>query len=257
MKKNNFRILLILCLGFGVNGLATLSLAKTKTTEAHAKKIENVLDRLEERLIDKESSPLTLEEQEKRSQKISNEPKNVQKYVPKSPTKITGKTPSASNLNELQRKINEYDTRLELLESDVRKVQSNTREAAATDNTVSLEIRIAEGSNIAIRTLSATLDGSSLYNQVDPAGLWMPTKSIPLFYGPLQPGVHTIDIDGYIAPNQGKDGSQADWRQKGIKQSLSFTLAEGVQRKTFAIEISSGNGDKSPPTAKLVDREVK
>jgi hypothetical protein len=255
MRNSQFKTTVGTILGVTLLSPAPWIFAKAKSTEAHAKQIETVLDKLEQRLIDKESSPLTLEEAEQASKTKSNEPKRIQKFVPKASGKIKGNTPSGKNLQELQRNLNEYDNRIEILESDLRKLGSSVQEAAATDNQVALEIRTANDSKIMIRTLTATLDGNTLYSQVDPAGLWMPARAIPLFYGPLQPGSHKIEINGFISPSTDLTPSGPSWRQKSIKQSFSFDVPEGKTRKTIAIEISDSQGD-GQPIAKIQETEA-
>ena len=225
--------------------------------DIQAKKIENVLDKLEQRLIDKEASPLTFEESENAKIPEKSAAKGKQKYAPKSATKITGQTPSGRNLREMQKKLSEYDTRIDQLEGDVRKLRAGVYEDSATDNQVMIEIKAGNQSKFIIRTLNARLDGNTLYNQLDAAGLWMPTRSVPIFFGPMQPGDHRVDISATIAPLSSDGLEMPSWKQKSLQQSFTFSLHDGKARKSITIEINDTKGDGSQPIAKLAEADIK
>jgi hypothetical protein len=231
--------------------------AEAASTETQANKIENVLDKLEQRLIDKESSPLTFDESETAKSPEKVPAKAKQRYAPKSAARISGQTPSGRNIQELQKKLGEYDTRVDLLEADVRKLRAGVYEDSATDNQVMLEIKAGNESKFIIRTLHARLDGNTLYNQMDAAGLWMPTRSVPVFFGPLQPGEHRVDISATIAPLSGDGLEMPSWKQKSLQQSFSFSLSDGKARKSITIEINDSKGDGSQPVAKLAEADIK
>lgn len=231
--------------------------AATKHPKAEEKKIETVLDKLDRRLLDKEANPLTLDEQEDLGAHGKKIGAPTQTYSPKSAAKITGNTPSGKNIQELQRKINEYDGRVEILESDLRKLRSSVYEASATDNQVMVEVKSGNDTKFIIRTLTARLDGNTLYNQVDPAGLWMPTRSVPLFYGPLQPGEHRLDLSAMLAPLSADGLEMPSWNKRGLQQSFTFNVADGKLRKTVSIEINDAKGDGSQPVAKMAEVEIK
>ena len=231
--------------------------ASSKRPKAEEKKIETVLDKLDRRLLDKEANPLTLDEQDATSGHTKNIGAPTQTYSPKSTAKITGNTPTGKNIQELQRKINEYDGRVEILESDLRKLRSGIYEASATDNQVMVEVKSGNNTKFIIRTLTARLDGNTLYNQADPAGLWMPTRSVPLFYGPLQPGEHRIDLTAMLAPLSSDGLEMPSWNKRGLQQSFTFNVADGKLRKTVSIEINDAKGDGSQPVAKITEAEIK
>jgi hypothetical protein len=241
-----------------VTALAVIPLgAQAASTEAQSRKIENVLDKLEQRLIDKEASPLTFDETENAKNPQKETTKTKQKYAPKSAARISGQTPSGRNIQELQKKLGEYDSRIDLLEADVRKLRAGVYEDSATDNQVMLEVKAGNQSKFIIRTLHARLDGNTLYNQMDAAGLWMPTRSVPVFFGPLQPGEHRVDISATIAPLSADGLEMPSWKQKSLQQSFTFALSDGKARKSITIEINDSKGDGSQPVAKLAEADIK
>ena len=85
-------------------------------SDEQSKNLESVLDKLERRLLDRESAPLTYAE--KKSVEASDT--TTGKGQAKTPTievktnkEIEGQTPNAKSLSEIQRKIAEYDAQLE------------------------------------------------------------------------------------------------------------------------------------------------
>lgn len=235
----------------------SVAASSTKSLKNQDRKIESVLDTLDRRLLDKEASPLTLDEDADAAGTSIKGSKPTQTYSPRSSASIKGNTTSGKNIQELQKKINEYDGRIEILESDLRKLRSGVYEASVTDNQVMVEVKSGNETKFIIRTLTARLDGNTLYNQIDPAGLWMPTRSIPLFYGPLQPGEHRIDLTAMLAPLSTDGLEMPSWNKKGLQQSFTFNVADGKARKTISIEINDAKGDGSQPVAKMSEVEIK
>lgn len=242
-------------------GLSGLAESKNVNNEAQAKRLESVLDRLEKRLIDKESSPLTSEEAA-RVAADANSPTNTsqkadQKYVPKAPKIIKGQTQTGRNIQELQKKLNEYDNRIEILESDMRRLRSTMQENAATDNVVSLQLKTDTQHPVILKTLAAVLDGNTIYSQIDPAGLWIPSKIIPLFYGPLKPGAHNLEITATTSTSMDEATAAGSWKQKALSQTFEFSVPEGRQRKSITVEIGRSEGYDANPTATMYESEVK
>ncbi len=237
----------------------TPAFAQRKSTDAHAKQIESVLDRLEKKLIDKESSPLTQEENERAvaAERNSGKTPQQQRYIPKSPANVRGETQSGRNIQEVQKKLNEYDNRIEILESEMRRLRSGISESAATDNVVSVQLKTDNNRPVILKTLAASLDGNTLYSQIDPAGLWIPSKIIPLFYGPLKPGTHRLDITSTVASIKDNEAGSGAWRQKTLSQSFQFSVPEGKQRKSITVEVGQSTGSEGTPVAVLYESEVK
>lgn len=230
------------------------------TPDKSSEKLDSVLEKLEKRLIDREADPLTQsEENDTKNQKPDKQSdKNpTQKYAPKAAAKVSAQTPAAKNIKEIQSKINEYDNRIEILESDLRRLRSSIYDASVTDNQVMLEVKSNDSSNFIIKTLTARLDGSTLYDQSEGSGLWMPSRSIPLFFGPLKPGDHQLEILATIAPAASSGVESPTWKNKSLQQSLSFAIPDGKSRKHLSIEITDQGNDGSKPVAKLTEGDLK
>jgi len=230
------------------------------TPDKSSEKLDSVLDKLEKQLIDREADPLTQsEDNAAKNQKFDKKSgKNpTQKYAPKAAAKVSGQTPAAKNIKEIQSKINEYDNRIEILESDLRRLRSSIYDTSVTDNQVMLEVKSNDGTNFIIKTLTARLDGSTLYDQSEASGLWMPSRSIPLFFGPLKPGDHQLEVVATIAPAGSSGLESPTWKNKSLQQSFNFAIPDGKARKHLSIEITDQGNDGTRPVAKLTEGDLK
>ena len=237
-----------------------MTVALAVTPDKSSEKLDSVLDKLEQRLIDREADPLTQSEENaaKKPKSDKQSGKNpTQKYAPKAAAKVSGQTPAAKNIKEIQSKINEYDNRIEILESDLRRLRSSIYDASVTDNQVMLEVKSNDGSNFIIKTLTARLDGSTLYDQSEASGLWMPSRSIPLFFGPLKPGDHQLEVVATIAPAASSGLESPTWKNKSLQQSFNFAIPDGKARKHLSIEITDQGTDGTRPVAKLTEGDLK
>jgi hypothetical protein len=244
-----------------VVNITPAALANQQNTDKHAKKIETILDKLEKKLIDKETSPLTQEETTRDAiRKKATDNQNIPtpyRYAPKSPANINGTERQNKNIQELQKKLNEYESRLEFLESDMRKLQSDLHENAVTDNVVSIQVRIEDHQETTLKTLAVSLDGNSVYSQIDPAGLWIPAKTIPLFYGPLTPGTHRIDLVTNIATKNKTKNYGAEWLHKTISKTFEFSVLEGQQRRAITLQISTSSDPDRQPAVTILEADIK
>src|SRR5262249_59557781 len=84
------------------------------------------------------------------------------------------------------------------LASNVQKTKQGILDDAKIDNYVSLEANLADTDAAALKNLSVKLDGYAVYELSDASGLWMPSKTVPLYAGPLQPGVHRLHLEARL-----------------------------------------------------------
>ena len=223
-----------------------------------SKSLESVLDKLEHRLLDRESQPLTYDEKkaEARPADIRAQKEPASAIEIKNDAPIGAQTPNSKALNQIQKKINEYDSEIDILESETRKLRTDVVEASAVDNAVTLEVKLKDPGQSTLRTLTARLDGSLIFNQTDPAGIWIPGKSVTVFQGPTQPGEHRIDITA-TTMNTNRDGLPVqNWQQKLIKETFTVTVPDGKQRRSWTIEFDASEAEGSKNVAKLIEAKV-
>lgn len=222
----------------------------TGNTDKQADKIESVLDKLESRYLDRESGPLTYEEQAK---PVGNDKKPAEILEIKPKSSIQAETPNGKILKDIQAKITEYDNQLDSLEADARKLKAGLVEGSTTDNQVTVDVRLKDPKVASMRTLTAKIDGSTLFNQNDPAGMWIPAKSVAIYQGPMQPGTHRLDVTAVVTRTNADGLALSGWNQQQIIQSFTFDVPEGKVRKAVAIELEVGNAKSEKATAKIAE----
>ena len=159
------------------------------------------------------------------------------------------------SIKDIDAKIKEFDHRIDILESDLARIQSTLHDSSVTDNRALIEIRALDSAQFIIRTINAKLDGLSLYNQSDSAGIWTPNQTITVFHGPLTPGSHRLSIDGVIAPLS-KDGLKLPTLQhKAVQASFEIVVPEGRSRKHYVVELSDDASANSKPRVKLAESD--
>lgn len=161
------------------------------------------------------------------------------------------------SIKDIEAKIQEYDSRIDILESDLARIQSSLHDASVTDNKVLIEVRTQNQAKFVIRDLAAKLDGSSLYDQKDSAGIWMPNQTIAVFHGPLKPGNHSINIQAIISPLSNDGLKLPTWQHKTIESVFDIEIPEGRSRKRFVVELSDDADSSSKPRAKIAESDYK
>jgi hypothetical protein len=218
--------------------------------------LDNILDHLEKKMSDQATLELpdTTNSSEKRMRSGS---KKARDLAPETPGVSQKSEARQKSIKDIRSKISEYDNRIEILESDLRRLRANVYDASVTDNLVALEIRPAETAKFLIRDLRANLDGHTLYNRRDASGLWMPSKSIILFHGPLRPGDHQIDLSTVVVPLSPDGLKLPTPEHRTLDQSFRFQIPEGKQRRRLVLEISNTTDENPKPVARLLESEIK
>jgi len=166
-------------------------------------------------------------------------------------------TGQLTTIKDIEAKIQEYDHRIDILESDLARIQSNLHDASVTDNNVLFEVKAQSSAKFVIRDLAAKLDGNSLYDQKDSAGIWMPNQTIEVFHGPLKPGSHRFQIQAVVSPLSNEGLKLPTWQHKTVEANFDITIPEGRSRKHFVVELSHEPDSSSAPRAKIAESDYK
>lgn len=227
--------------------------AATSETDQQSTRIESVLDKLEARYLDRESAPLTYDEQRAKAMTPPGKPAESI-TVKREP--ITGKTPNQKILSEIQSKINEYENQIDSLEADARKMKSQVIQGSTTDNLITIEAKLKNAKTAGIQALTAKVDGSLLFNQVDPAGMWMPSSTVSIYHGPMQPGDHTIELTAVLTKTNSNGLAVAGWTPQQVQRSFKISLPDGKVRKHIVIELDTSSEQSGKAVAKLTEHET-
>jgi hypothetical protein len=256
VSKNLALIVAVLVLPTTLRGQADNHTRSPASKGAEKDDLDTILDHLEKKMDDQD----TIEPADQKhlsEKKISSGPKKARDLTPQIHNVSQKSASRQKTMKNIQSKISEYDNRIEILESDLRRLRANVYDASVTDNLIGIEIRPAEPAKFLIRDLQASLDGHTLYNRRDASGLWMPSKSIILFHGPLRPGDHQIELSTVIAPLSHDGLKLPTSEHKTLDQSFRFQIPEGKHRRQLVLEISNTADENPKPIARLLESETK
>jgi hypothetical protein len=218
-------------------GAAWLAASAFRPATAHAEgagadtsSVDAIIDRLEKRLLDQEGDGLTFSEKSDNDYIVKPSTKPSKTYKFDKGQKIEAAPTQMDELKSVGSLVTELETEVDHLASAVQKTKQQVLDEAAIDNFVSIEASLADTDEAAIKTLTVKIDGYSVYELAEAAGLWMPSKSVPLFAGPLQPGTHRLDLEARLV----------------MRHKQPMPMNSDVYRsvnKTFDVTVGGGNAN--------------
>ena len=118
---------------------------------------------------------------------------------------------------------------------------------------VYLEAHIMEAEKTNLKSIRVKVDGFTVYQVRDTAGLWTPKSAIPLYSGPLSAGTHRIEISASIGEIQ-KPGLPVNGPSfKSIEQAFEIQVPLGSTNKKYQIAIAPAADAGAAPTVTLKD----
>jgi hypothetical protein len=198
--------------------------------------VDSILDRLEKRLLDQEADGLSFGEKEAIDGSVGYE---------KPDAKINGRrvavdasTVDMDRMKSLTKVVADLEGQVDQLASSVQKTKQGILDDSAVDNFVTFEAQLADSETASIKTLNVKLDGYPLYELSEASGLWMPSKSVPLYAGPLQPGNHRVDLEARIVVKHKKALPMNGDIYRFVNKSFEVAVASGTTNNRYVITIT-------------------
>jgi len=211
-------------------------------------KVDQVLDRLEKHLLDQEADGLTFGE---KLPPPPSEEDEARTFNYDKGTSIEATPPTQDTLKGLKQAVTALEGQVDQLASNVQKTKQAIVDDATIDNYLTLEARLSDSDAASLKTLNVKLDGYAIYELADTAGLWMPTKSIPLYAGPLQPGKHRIDLQARLVM-RAKDRLPLNGDvYRFVNKTFDLTVPGGASVDHYVITITPPAKLSSIPEASL------
>ena len=215
--------------------------------------VDSVLDRLEKRLLDQEADGLTFGERQNdpaflRTPEVA-APKKTYRF---GSTKIEATPKQAERLKEVGKLVAELEAQVDQLASSVQKTKQSVVDDAAIDNFVTMAAQLGDTDSATIKNLTVKLDGFDLYALSDSSGLWLPSKNLPIYAGPLQPGNHRVDLEVRLVMRQEQNLPLNGDIYRFINKSFDITVtgARSNARYIIAIKAPDKLGDSADATLK-------
>ncbi len=221
---------------------SSLALAQAKAQKP-LNEVESILDQLEKRLQENEvktSAPMSFG-----SKKYLKSDEGLVKFKQE---KIEADLNESQKLISLSEAISKLEDDINKIDSEVHLARQSLLETAKIDNVVEIEGLIGNPDKIALRSLLVHIDGYEVYTLNDSNGLWIPSKSIPLYSGPMSPGKHRVTIDARISSKSSDHFPFINGDYQVVSRSFEIDIPDGVFKKRWSIDLAK-NSTKNYPKA--------
>ncbi len=213
--------------------------------------IESVLDQLEQKLIDQESDGLTYGEKSARNSRKM--PEKAAKSIKLKTETLEGKTVEAKRIDDVNTLLRDLEQRVEQFAGKVQIAKQQVLEAAKIDNLINIDTILENTDKFAINSLTIRLDGQAVYTLKDSSGVWMPNKTLPIYSGPLEPGMHRLDFEARIVMKS-QDGLPLNSDlYKFISQSYDLPIRQDTKLSRYAVVLTPPSEPTAQPVAILKD----
>jgi hypothetical protein len=197
--------------------------------------VDKVLDKLEQRLLDDESETFSAND---RNSVTTIAPKKEATTKMKFDKEIVyGNTRDSDELAKLAALISQLETRTDTLASNVQRTKQKVIDDATVDNYVAVEAGLTETDAAAIKTLNVRIDGFDVYGLHDATGLWLPSKSVGIYAGPLKPGNHRLDVELRLVLRHAKGLPLNSDVFRYVNKSFNFVIPNGRLQSRFMLQI--------------------
>jgi hypothetical protein len=212
-------------------------------------KADSILDKLERSLLDQSPDSLSFGEKVKAKTPPTTK-SSVPVYTYESTSPIESDAGSI-DFKSLTRLISDLENQVDKLASSVQATKQKIVDDASIDNFITLEAGLTNSDHAAIKNISVRLDGYNVYAIDDASGLWMPSKHIPLYAGPLQPGTHRIDVEARVVMKHKKSLPLHNDVYRLVNKTFEVSVPGGSVNRTWRIEFEPPKSVEQGVTATL------
>ncbi len=194
---------------------------------------DNMLDRLERKLLEQEAATL----------RIQAPPRTPAQTKPEKKLRIpaqtvSGSMPSSDDFAPIDRKLEEIENQVEDLSQRVEKLQSTIMEKSEKGSLVEIQVSLDEPDTTALRELTVTIDQHVIYQLGKDINPWIPTSQIMVFTGPLEPGKHTLELKA-LTLRRYSDKLPLDSKLfHTYAQELKIDIPSGQFRRGFKLKLA-------------------
>jgi hypothetical protein len=240
---------MIFCILLLINiaGSPPVAHAKDKST-----RVDNLLDRLEHKLIEQESGiddPGLTTPSISKSPTKGMSPSHKKQSFPKA--KITGSPPSINALKELDHSLTQLESEIDQFAQSVQKTSQSVIDESKVENEVHLSAQLAQPDSTVIKKMFVKIDGFKIYELTEPGGLWLPTAALSLYSGPFAPGTHRLDVELKLSKKTKDPLIVIDDVVHFVSRSFDLEVPVGRSVKRYLVKISATNQDSNPYDASL------
>lgn len=230
--------------------LAALVVAPLALAQGGVERVDSIIERLEKRLLDSESDGLTYGEKLP-PPSVDDPPAAQYQFKAKDPVKVQASNPAQKDLKQAATAVAALEADIDQLASAVQKTKQSIIDEAGIDNFVAIEAQLENDEKMAIKSLTVKLDGYPLYEVSDAAGLWLPSKLLPLYAGPLTPGNHRIDFEARLVLRENKGLPVNGDVYRFVSRVFDVGVPGGSVNTRYLITVAPPGKDGAAPEATM------
>jgi hypothetical protein len=225
-------------------------LATTAFAQSGEEGADKVLEQLEQQIMSDEADGLSHFKSPNGPFGIQDETAPINNGSPKAKS---ANIEAAQDFSQIHKKIKDLERDIDTLSSDVQQYKQAAVVASKDNSYVYLEASILEEDKNNLKSIRVKVDGFTVYQVRDTAGLWTPKSAIPLYSGPLSAGTHRIEISASVGELQ-KPGLPVNGPSfKSIEKTFEIQVPLGSSNKKYQIAIAPAPDAASAPTVTLKD----
>jgi len=220
----------------------------TSAQQNTVQRVESILDRLEQRLLEQEQGKTSFLGDYANPEARSSTSTPVLEFRREL---IEGQTDESRQLQEFSLTLNEIETQVERLDSDVQRVKQQIVENARIDNHVTIETSLSHRDRAIINSLSIKLDDFEVYRADEASGLFLPNHSLNVFSGPIPPGSHEIKMSARVVMKERDSIPLTGAVHRSVEEVFTINVPDGHVRPRFTVQINIPEADTGRITAEL------
>lgn len=211
--------------------------------------VENILDRLERKLLESKQDSLLLSDQWNTSVR----PTIKRKMKIKKKTNVSAELPSQNKLQDVDEAINQIEKEVNRLSSDMERMKEILGKQIESDSLIEIIADMNTPNDSVIRELNIVIDDYPIYKLDPNVGLWKSRTEIPIYFGPLKEGSHKIKITGRIAKVSSKDLPVDDNIFSLVNHEFSINIPKGKFHKGYKLQLKSPENKKFNIKANILE----
>lgn len=199
-------------------------------TNSELKEVNSIIDKLEQKLLNQESKSIFFGS--KGEKQSGSKSKTSIRYVE---DKIKGSLPQKNDLDEITKVIAKIENDVNRMSGEVENLKIKIESNAHPTSMVELAIGIDKPDVLSFRELRIDLDGHTVYQLNHGEGIWLPSKKIPLFKGPLAAGKYKVKVRARVVKKSTKAPFVDTNAFQIYDEVKEITVPEGKFKKGFTL----------------------
>jgi hypothetical protein len=212
---------------------------------------DNMLDRLERKLLEQEAATLRIQPPPK-----TMPPQKPDKKLNYQPQTFIGQMPGSQEFSSVDKKLSEIEVQVEDLSQRVEKLQSEVMEKTEKGSLVEIQVALDEPETTALREMSISLDQYLIYQLGKNLNAWTPSPQIMVYSGPLEPGKHILAFKAQTLRRHSEKVPLDTNLFHTYNQEIKIEIPQGTYRRGYKLRLSKPDKQNTYALAVMETYEI-